>query len=47
MWGMGWEGCKVCAWGVMCIGGVMGVSHRWHLGGAVCVQGDEVRCIGV
>ena len=45
--GMGWKGCKVRAWGVMCIGGVMGVSHRWHLGGAVCVQGDEVWCIGV
>ena len=39
---MGWKGCKVRAWGVMCIGGVMGVSHRWHLCGAVCVQGDEV-----
>ena len=27
--------------------GVMGVSRRWYLCGAVCVQGDEVRCIGV
>ena len=23
----------------------MGVSHRWHLCGAVCVQGDEVWCV--
>ena len=25
---------------------VMGVSHGWHLFGAVCSWGDEVQCIG-
>ena len=43
MWGTGWEGCKVRARAVMCTGGVLGVSHGWHLCGAVCVPCEDVR----
>lgn len=38
----GGKGVKLHARGVLCTGGVMGVSHGWHLCGAVCVQCEEV-----
>ena len=33
--------CRVRTCG--CVGGVMGVSHGWHLCGAMCVPCEDVR----